>query len=40
MNPMNVEPEWIEFETLRMFHQRQLAEHGGMSGLRDENMLM
>jgi len=37
---MNGEPEWLEERTARLFHKRQLAEHGGMSGLRDENMLM
>ncbi len=37
---MSAEPEWVETGTVRLFHQRQLAEHGGMSGIRDENMLM
>lgn len=37
---MNQEPEWLETGTVRLFHQRQLAEHGGMVGLRDENMLL
>ena len=36
---MNVEPEWIELKTVLQFHQRQLAEHGGLNGIRDENML-
>jgi len=37
---MNPEPEWLEERTVRLFHKRQLAEHGGMSGIRDDNMLM
>lgn len=37
---MSAEPEWLETATVRLFHKRQLAEHGGMEGLRDENMLM
>lgn len=37
---MNAEPEWLETATVRLFHKRQLAEHGGMSGIRDENMLL
>ncbi len=34
------EPEWIEVETVRRFHQRQLAEHGGLNGIRDEGLLL
>lgn len=37
---MSDEPEWLESATVRLFHKRQLAEHGGMEGLRDENMIM
>ena len=37
---MSLEPEWLEERTVRLFHKRQLAEHGGMSGIRDDNMLM
>jgi len=37
---MSGEPEWLEERTVRLFHHRQLAEHGGMAGIRDENMLM
>ncbi len=37
---MNPEPEWLEVKTVRLFHKRQLAEHGGMSGIRDENMFL
>ncbi len=36
---MTAEPEWIEVETVHRLHARQLAEHGGMQGLRDEGML-
>ena len=36
---MSVEPEWIEERVVRLFHQRQLAEHGGLSGIRDEGLL-
>jgi len=37
---MSLEPEWLEERTVRLFHKRQLAEHGGMTGIRDDNMLM
>ncbi len=37
---MPEEPEWLEERAVRLFHQRQLAEHGGMAAIRDENMLM
>ncbi len=37
---MKAEPEWLENATVRLFHKRQLAEHGGMSGIRDDNVLM
>lgn len=40
MNGSSEEPEWLEERTVRLFHQRQLAEHGGMPGVRDENMLL
>ena len=36
----NPEPEWIELETVRRMHSRQLAEHGGIEGIRDEGMLL
>ncbi|MGB7405220.1 MAG: type II toxin-antitoxin system death-on-curing family toxin [Pacificimonas sp.] len=32
--------EWLARETVLDFHEEQLAEHGGPSGLRDENMFM
>ncbi len=37
---MNQEPEWLEEATVHLFHQRQLAEHGGIPGMRDENMFL
>lgn len=36
---MTAEPEWIEEEVVHLFHQRQLAEHGGIEGIRDAGML-
>lgn len=33
-------PEWIVDEIVYQFHQRQLAEHGGQEGIRDEGMLL
>jgi len=37
---MKEEPEWLEEATVLLFHQRQLAEHGGIPGMRDENMFL
>lgn len=34
------EPEWIEEATLRLAHQRQLAEHGGINGIRGEGLFL
>ncbi|MDA0765421.1 MAG: type II toxin-antitoxin system death-on-curing family toxin [Verrucomicrobia bacterium] len=34
------EPEWIEEEVVHMLQRRQLAEHGGMDGIRDEGILL
>lgn len=34
-----VEPVWIQRAVVLAIHDRQLAEHGGPSGLRDEGML-
>lgn len=31
---------WIERALVEMLHDRQLAEHSGVSGVRDENLLM
>jgi death on curing protein len=33
------EPVWILDVVVRAIHQRQIAEHGGLSGLRDEGLL-
>lgn len=33
------EPIWIESELVLAIHDRQLAEHGGAEGLRDESLL-
>ena len=30
---------WLLEETLRAIHHRQIAEHGGSEGLRDEGLL-
>ncbi|MEA3015306.1 MAG: death on curing protein [Sphingomonadales bacterium] len=34
-----VEPEWIGVELALAIHERQLAEHGGGVGVRDEGLL-
>jgi len=31
---------WVLEETVRAIHQRQIAEHGGSTGLRDEGLLL
>jgi death-on-curing protein len=33
------EPIWIKDEVVLAIHQRQLAEHGGSGGIRDEGLL-
>jgi death-on-curing protein len=33
------EPAWIDDQLIRAIHEEQLAEHGGIVGVRDENML-
>ena len=33
------EPEWVEVETVYRLHERQLAEHGGIQGIRDAGLL-
>ncbi len=30
---------WIEFAAVRAIHKRQIAEHGGSDGIRDEGLL-
>jgi death-on-curing protein len=36
---MTAEPRWITKEGLVILHDRSLAQHGGLSGVRDENLL-
>jgi death-on-curing protein len=31
------EPKWLAREAIEIIHHEQLAEHGGLSGLKDEN---
>lgn len=33
------EPKWLGVEAVIVFHDEQLAEHGGLSGLRDAGLL-
>lgn len=33
------EPDWFERDVVNAIHSRQLAEHGGIPGTRDEGML-
>ena len=33
------EVEWIDFDVVLAYHSRQIAEHGGTEGLRDEGLL-
>ena len=33
------EPDWFEADIVLAIHARQLAEHGGQEGIRDEGML-
>jgi len=32
--------EWVEAQTVYALHQRQISEHGGTSGVRDEGLLL
>jgi death-on-curing protein len=34
------EPRWIQDRVVLAIHSRQLAEHGGLAGVRDEGLLM
>ena len=36
---MNAEIVWLHPETVRAIHNRQIAEHGGSEGIRDEGLL-
>ena len=36
---MPAEPIWLSKALVATLHQRQLAEHGGLAGVRDEGML-
>jgi death-on-curing protein len=33
------EPKWVLDEAVRAVHRRQIAEHGGLDGVRDEGLL-
>lgn len=33
------EPEWIAYEVILAIHEAQLAEHGGLPGVRDQGLL-
>lgn len=37
--PERIEPKWLDRRDALAVHDRQLAEHGGISGLRDSGML-
>lgn len=39
VGPERVEPRWIDLRDALTIHDRQLAEHGGGSGLRDAGLL-
>ena len=34
-----LEPRWVSTRAVLALHEEQLAEHGGASGIRDENLL-
>ena len=34
------EPTWINLRAIKVFHDRQINEHGGLPGLRDEGLLL
>ena len=35
-----IEPIWINLRVIKAFHDRQINEHGGQPGLRDEGLLL
>lgn len=39
MGPARIEPRWLETRLAFAIHDRQLAEHGGGTGIRDAGML-
>ena len=34
------EPTWVNLPAIKAFHDRQINEHGGLPGLRDEGLLL
>jgi len=36
---IRIEPHWLDSRDALAIHDRQLAEHGGISGVRDSNLL-
>ena len=34
------EPTWVNLRVIKAFHDRQINEHGGLQGLRDEGLLL
>ena len=39
MDSNSLEPIWMREDVVRAIHLRQVAEHGGLPGVRDENLL-
>ena len=37
---MTAEPNWVTPKIAQAIHERQLAEHGGQAGIRDEGLLL
>lgn len=38
-NGLRIEPQWLDAWDALAIHDRQIAEHGGISGVRDPNLL-
>ena len=38
-NEIRIEPHWLDSRDALAIHDRQIAEHGGISGVRDSNLL-
>lgn len=36
---MNTEPKWLGVESVLVMHEEQIAEHGGLAGVRDLGLL-